>query len=398
MVNRRRVWGVIRPGGISHRASTCPACGAAGADVFYEQRGVPVRSVALPRTREEALAFPRGDLELAFCSECGFVFNRGFDPALQDYSRAAEESQAFSPRFRAFSRSLAAGLVERYGVRGKDVLEAGCGRGDFLIEICNLAGNRGVGVDPGWLPGRVEHPASVSFVRAPYDAEQARRDADLVLCRHTLEHIPAVREFVGLLRRPAERRDGVVVVEVPDVLRVLEEGAFWDVYYEHCSYFTAESLAGLAGRSGLAVLDNRLEFDDQYLVLEARPATGSYTVSQGSRERVRRAVRHFAEHAPRTIRRWQDRLAGRDRVALWGGSSKAVAFLTAVGADADIPVVDINPFRQGAFLPGGGQRVLAPKELGRTDLVIAMNPAYVDEIRTALDRLGVVCELEALGA
>jgi SAM-dependent methyltransferase len=375
--------------------SDCPACGEPGAATFYEQRGVPVQSTALLRTREEALAFPRGDVELAFCGACGFVFNAAYDATLQDYSQPSEESQAFSPRFQAFSRDLAERLVERYDVRGKDVLEAGCGRGDFLVELCELGGNRGVGIDPGWFPGRLEAPAGVEFVRAPYDEEQAAREADLVLCRHTLEHIAPVRHFVDLLRRPADARDGVVAIEVPDVLRVLEEAAFWDVYYEHCSYFALGSLAGLAERCGLEVLQSGLEFDGQYLVLEARPSDRRTGQLVGVHD-VRTGVRHFAEAALAAVDGWRDRLSSSGRVALWGGSSKAVAFLTAVGVEAD--VVDINPFRQGAFLPGSGVRVLAPDELRdrRPDVVVAMNPAYLGEIAQALGELGLASELAAV--
>lgn len=371
----------------SRPLSDCPACGVGGAEPFYEQRGIPVQSVALLPTREEALDFPRGDLALAFCAACGFVFNAAFDAALQDYSRPAEESQAFSPRFQSFSRALAERLVAEYDVRGKDVLEVGSGRGDFLVEICRLGGNRGVGVDPGWFPGRLDAPPGVEFVRAPFDAEQAERRADLVLCRHTLEHIGPVREFVGLLRRPG----GVVVIEVPDVLRVLREAAFWDVYYEHCSYFAAPSLAGLARRCGLDVLANRLEFEGQYLVLEARPGVVAEDAGAGE---IGDAVERFAAEAPRAVARWHERLAG--RVALWGGSSKAVAFLTTVGVEAD--VVDINPHRQGSFLPGAAVQVLAPEALRERppDVVVAMNPAYIGEIGSALDELGVRCQLIAV--
>ncbi|MGZ8693910.1 MAG: class I SAM-dependent methyltransferase [Gaiellaceae bacterium] len=374
--------------------SDCPACGAPGAEPFYEQRGVPVQSVALLRTREEALAFPRGDVVLALCGACGFVFNEAYDPALQDYSRPSEESQAFSPRFREFSRELAERLVERHHVRGMDVLEAGCGRGDFLIEICELGGNRGVGIDPGWTPGRLDVPAGVEFVRAAYDEQQAARDADLVLCRHTLEHIADVRGFVEVLRRPAAARDGAVVIEVPDVLRVLTEVAYWDVYYEHCSYFTEDSLRGVAARAGLEVTASELLFDGQYIVVEARPAAPR-EASGGS---IAAAVEGFAAGAPAAIAAWRERLVGGQRVALWGGSSKAVAFLTAVGAPPDTAVVDINPFRQGAFLPGGGQRVLAPEELveARPELVVAMNAAYLGEIRGLLAALGLDCELAAV--
>ena len=63
-----------------------------------------------------------------------------------------------------------------------------------------------------------------------------------------------------------------MLFELPDVRRVLDEVAFWDVYYEHCSYFSAGSLARLFRATGFEVLDLALDYDDQYLLLEARPS------------------------------------------------------------------------------------------------------------------------------
>ena len=61
-------------------------------------------------------------------------------------------------------------------------------------------------------------------------------------------------------------------LEVPDADRILAEGAFWDVYYEHVCYFTAGSFARLADRAGLEVLTLRSGFDAQYLMLDGSPA------------------------------------------------------------------------------------------------------------------------------
>ena len=117
-------------------------------------------------------------------------------------------------------------------------------------------------------------------------------------------------------------------------------------------------------RSGLEVLANELEFDGQYIVLEARAHRGGEILVEAG-ERVRLAVGHFEATAPGKVAEWRAWLDEHERVALWGGSSKAVGFLTATGASAEVAVVDVNPYRQGAFLPGGGQRVLAPEELRR---------------------------------
>src|SRR5690606_5558175 len=73
----------------------------------------------------------------------------------------------------------------------------------------------------------------------------------------------------------------LVLFEVPDVGRILRERAFWDIYYEHCSYFTAGSLAGLFRRVGFEVLDVEHAFGGQYLLLLARPAGTEVESSQG---------------------------------------------------------------------------------------------------------------------
>lgn len=76
---------------------------------------------------------------------------------------------------------------------------------------------------------------------------------------------------------------------------------------------------------------------------------------------------------------------------MWGGGSKAVTFAAAIGADLHMiaAAVDINPFKQGKYLPGTGQAVVAPEALvdQPPDVVIVMNPVYVDEIRENLAQL-----------
>lgn len=87
------------------------------------------------------------------------------------------------------------------------------------------------------------------------------------------------------------------------------------------------------------------------------------------------------------------------RVVLWGGGSKAVAFLTTLGLQDEVEfVVDINPFKQGGFLPGTGHVVVGPEHLThfQPDLVISMNPIYCEEIRKDLDKLGLDSRLETV--
>ena len=235
-------------------AAACQLCGHAGMAPFYEVLAVPVHSVTLLPSREEALAYPTADVLLGLCRECGFIQNLLYTPDVQDYSRDYEETQAFSPMFNQFASELAQRLVDTHGLHDKDVLEVGGGKGDFLALLCELGPNRGVGIDPAYVPGRLESEAleRITFLREFYSPGFTHLTGDLVCCRHTLEHVGPVAEFTDLLRQSAATTPGSsVFLEVPDTLRVLEERAFWDIYYEHCSYFTLGSLGRLATGAGL---------------------------------------------------------------------------------------------------------------------------------------------------
>jgi SAM-dependent methyltransferase len=357
-------------------------------------------------SRETALAFPRRDLSLGFCGACGFVTNVIFDPHVQHYTTGYEAQQSFSPRFQAFQTELVARLIERYHIRDKDVVEIGCGNGDFLIELCEAGGNRGVGIDPAYEPERVggRGAGQVRFLQECYTEGHERLPCDVLCCRHTLEHIHSTEEFVALVRRViGNRRDAIVFFEVPDTRRVFREQAFWDIYYEHCSYFSLGSLARVFRANRFDLLELTTDFDDQYLLIVARPVDGP-TEAQLPEEddlaQVKDEAEAFSAEVGARIGLLRSRVAAlRDagkRISIWGSGSKCVSFLGAVGLNDEVnSVVDINPHRQGLFLAGSGKQVVAPEALqgNPADVILVMNPIYREEIQQQIDGLGVSAEL-----
>ena len=335
--------------------------------------------------------------------------NSAFDPTVHEYSTRYEETQGFSPTFNAFARGLAKQLVERHELKGKTVLEIGCGKGEFLALLCELADANGIGVDPAYVPERMaeEHQQRIRFIQDFYGEKYADLAADMICCRHTLEHIAPTHDFMSSLRRTiGDRRDTVVFFELPDALRVLQEGAFWDIYYEHCSYFTTGSLAHLFRATGFEVTDLEVVYDNQYLLITATPAD-SPTKQKLPLEDDLDAVREVAHEFPSVVadvqQKWRSaaaeiRAAG-ERAILWGAGSKGVAFLTTLGLGDEIAYcVDINPYKQGKFMPGSGHEVSGPERL-ETDPVehiFVMNPVYMDEIGQDLGRRGISAQLHAV--
>jgi SAM-dependent methyltransferase len=389
---------------------SCNACGSGDVRTFYRVEDVPAHSCLMLASREEALAFPRADIELGFCRACGFIGNVRFDPGLNRYSAAYEETQAYSPRFLRFLDEVWEEQIGRFGLGpGMTALEIGCGKGEFLVGLCERSGCSGVGVDPSYRPERTRSSAAdrMTFIRDLYGPSYAYLQADYVCCRHTLEHIAPVRDFVRLVRETiGERRHVNVFFELPDMERVLEQGAFWDVYYEHCTYFTRGSLARLFRSAGFDVHRLYKAYDDQYLMLEAQPAagpTGALLPQEDDLATVASLVARFERQVGERLRSLGEALAEHrargHRLAIWGSGSKCVSLISSLRLGPElIAVVDINPHKHGKFLAGSGLEIIAPDALRalRPEVVLVMNSIYGEEIRQDLAGRSLHPELIAL--
>jgi hypothetical protein len=208
----------------------------------------------------------------------------------------------------------------------------------------------------------------------------------------------------GLYQEIAISKDAITFFEVPNGLFTLDRLGIWDIIHEHVSYFTPSSLARAFHDAGFTVCHADSAFDDQYLRLEACTDINS---SSGGDLPIRPPDTVYSSFGARfadKIEQWRRRISelrsdGR-RVVIWGAGAKGVMFinLLQITAGAGIDwVVDINPRKQGHFVPLMGQRIVSPKCLLQSppDLVIVMNPEYEYEVQFMIDEIGIRCEVVA---
>lgn len=389
----------------SSAVTHCPCCSVKLGDPFYSVGPVPVHSCLMLDSAKEAKDFPTGNVRLALCEDCGFVTNIDFNPKWSAYAPNYEDQQSFSPTFNSFAGRMAKGLIERYDLEGKKVVEVGCSKGDFLRLLCEAGNVEAVGIDPSALPGRILPPkkGTLEFIAEYYRPEHRALPADMICCRHTLEHIQNVDETLRAFRDHAAANPGcVVVIEVPDATRVWKQAAFEDIYYEHCSYFTAGSLARAMRRAGFAVTDLRYEYDDQYLVVEAtldQSQDESFEIEEPPRK-VTQMIQEFPTIVERKIEAWRAFLETQiSGLAIWGSGSKCVSFLRTLkpsgGVDA---IIDINPHRKDRYAPATTQPIDTPDCLTalQPKKVILMNAIYEAEIAKSLSDMGLEPDLLTL--
>jgi SAM-dependent methyltransferase len=386
----------------------CPNCRHSDIEDFFTIKDAPVHSLVTIKDYEEAISIPRKDIDLAFCNNCGFIFNSSFDTSLDYYTQGYEDQQGFSPTFVKFITGVTRKFIDRYDIKNKEVIEIGCGKGDFISLISELGNNKGVGIDPAWVPGRTKENPGVRFIKEFYSEKHGDIQADSITCRHTLEHIHDTYGFMKTIRDSIREDNENVILffEVPSIVRILKIQAFWDIFYEHCTYMSPGSLARLFRLNNFEVLDMYLEYDNQYLFIEAKPVkekSDKIHPLEESVEELKALTQEFVEKINIQLGEWREKLSRykkeNKKVVIWGGGSKSVGFLTQFQDIGVIKhVVDINPHMQGNYIPGVGLQYVGPEFLKeyKPDIVIQMNSVYTEENRKTLNEMGLDPELLGL--
>lgn len=384
----------------------CPNCRAEKMTRFYSVESVPVHSVHLIRARRSAVQFTRGDIVLGFCPRCSFISNTAFNPEAVEYITGYEGTQSFSSTFNIFHRRLARYLRERYKLTNATIIEIGCGQGEFLDLLCEKGANRGIGFDPAYSPERSPfgNVPYLDFIADEYSEKYSDYRADFVCCKMTLEHIPSPFGFLQTIRNAIGNHHNTrVFFQVPNAMKVLSDCAFWDIYYEHCSYFSTAALVRLFQLNDFHVLETWTDYDDQYIMLCARPGfQGSDPMNLPPGVPIPSAgeLGRFSDAMRKKCDLWRKRLdaftrAGKCTV-LWGAGSKGVSFISTLNAENDIAFgIDVNPHKQGTYMPGSGIPIAVPDELPRIDpdTVIIMNPVYRIEVSRLLKKMNLNVEI-----
>lgn len=337
---------------------------SAATRTLYAQTGLPVFQNRMYDSAAEARACPRGDIALVEDMDTGLVHNAAFRADLVDYDAAYQNEQGLSPLFRAHMEEVAA-LIERVMGRA-GLIEVGCGKGTFL-QMLTARGAEVTGFDP-------TYEGNDPRVRREYFQPGLGLQGEGLILRHVLEHVPDPVAFLHQLGEANGRR-GLIYVEVPCLDWICEQRAWFDIFHEHVNYFRLSDFRRIFGR----VLHADRAFGGQYLRIIADLA---------SLRMPRRDPSDAVDFPADLARRLQDETAGgRADDIVWGGASKGVIF-SLLRERAGRPVarvIDINPAKQGRFLPATGLCVMSPED-GLRDLpegarILVMNPNYLDEIR-----------------
>lgn len=352
----------------------CRVCGK----VFLDTRllhfeNMPKAAQFLPDA--QSLEQDKGvDLDIYQCSGCGLV-QISNEPV--PYYREVVRAAAFSEEMKAFRREQFAEFVRKYALRGKKLIEIGCGRGEYLA-LLQEAGAEAHGVEFGEQSVRhcIDQGLRVTrgFVdRADYALAYAPFDAFVVL--NFLEHWPDPNAGLSGIRRNLVG-SGIGLVEVPNFDMILRNNLFTEFISDHLFYFTRETLETTLCLNG-------------FEVIECSDVWHEYVISAVVRNRGRCDVSSFATSRRELKKAIDDyvRRYGGKRVAVWGAGHQALAAIALLGLAGEIRyVVDSAPFKQNKFTPASHIPIVAPDRLETdpVEAVIVMAASYSDEVASTV--------------
>lgn len=360
----------------------CPLCQKENFALFYEVKDIPIFQNKVYQTREAALRAKTANMSLLLCSSCSFIFNSEFDSGIMTYDADYQNEQAHSPYFQKYLDEIVDLLINA-GFKNKKIVEIGCGKGYFLERLLER-GFQVTGFDPAY---EWDNP---HIIKDYFSEKYSHLNADLIILRHTLEHVQNPLNFLHSIAAAVQYR-GMIFIEVPSVEWIFDKMAFWDFFYEHCNYFTVENLGSIFQHATQGML-----FNNQYMYLlanlshlrqRAKPVS-SMTFVESPKKQLLKKLDLYKDFVRRHL-----------GILVWGAAAKGATFVNLVDPCREYisGVIDINPQKQAKYIAKTGHRIFSPESLSNVNKkdVLVMNENYIEEILSIIPDIGE--KLYALG-
>jgi SAM-dependent methyltransferase len=326
-------------------------------------------------------------LTVYVCEQCLLVQLTGAETPDHIFSDYVYFS-SYSDTWLAHARAYCEAMIARFGLdAGTPVVEIASNDGYLLQYFCS-AGIPVLGVEPAANVAAVARQKGVETVVRFFGADTARalategRTARLLLGNNVLAHVPDLNDFVAGLRILLQP-GGVITMEFPHLLRLMESNQFDTIYHEHFSYFSLLAAGRVFAAHRLTIVDvDELPTHGGSLRIYAMHSDEASDPGPAV-SRVESLERSYGLDRMETYAGFSSRvqaakrallaflIAARDQgkhVAAYGAPAKGNTLLNYCGIRTDLIdyTVDRSPHKQGLFLPGTHIPVHAPERLRET--------------------------------
>jgi len=358
----------------------CRLCYSPRTESVIDLDGFPKAAQYFISSLEETEEDQSITLMVCQCIDCGLIQLKN-DPVsyYKDVITAASLSEASKEilvnEWRPF--------IEKYNILGKDAIEVGSGRGDFL-EILERLNVNAYGIEHS-LENIKECEKKKLNVEKAYLTELSEsnnKKYSLVVCNNFLEHQPETKNYLSSLRNLVSD-DGVVYISVPNVDYLLEKNCLYEFVADHLVYFTEKTLRKAMEINGFNILESYKKNNGNDLVVIAKPELkinidGAIDTVSNIVESIQKEVNNYKN------------------VTIWSAGHRALALMAMAKLEKIKYVIDSATFKQGKFTPILHKKIISPEEfIGiQCDLLIIMLPGnYAEQVIRFVDENKISCKV-----
>jgi SAM-dependent methyltransferase len=369
------------------KCAICRSCGAILQDTFVDLGMSPL---ANSYVRPEGLnrAEPFYPLRVLICRRCLLVQVEVFESPEHIFSDYAYFS-SYSESWLRHAKTYVDCVTARFELGPKHKVVEIASNDGYLLQYFVKRGIPVLGIEPAANVARAAIGKGIPTLQQFFGSETARqlasenKKADLLIGNNVLAHVPDLDDFVTGLKIVLQPH-GIITMEFPHLMRLVEENQFDTIYHEHFSYFSFHTVRRIFSEHGLEIFDvEELPTHGGSLRIYARHSEDDSTpVSSALRNLASREQSagftslerylSFAEKVKEAKRRLLAFLvAAKDNhkiVVAYGAAAKGNTLLNYCGIRTDFIdyVVDRSPQKQGLFLPGTHIAILSPSEIEKT--------------------------------
>ena len=383
--------------------SGCRFCGSTLEHIFVDLGASPLVQSFLSSDKLNQME-PFYPLQVFVCGKCFLVQLREFvapENIFSDYLYFA----SYSDTWLAHAKRYTDEMVRRFPISEKSLVIEIASNDGYLLQYFAEKNIPVLGVEPAANVAQVAAKKGISSITKFFSRETAKelvaagKRADLLLGNNVLAHVPDINDFVEgmkILLKP----QGVITMEFPHLMQLMEQNQFDTIYHEHFSYFSFLTVQKIFAAHGLTLFDvEELPTHGGSLRIFARHAedstkpVGQAVTDLCAREEAGGYARletysRFAEQVKETKRKLLEFLINAKRngkkIAAYGAAAKGNTLLNycAIRTDFLDYTVDRSPYKQGMFLPGTRIPVYSPDQIKRTqpDYLLILPWNLKDEI------------------
>ena len=316
---------------------------------------------------------------------------------------------SYSTTWLEHARKYTEKMVERFGVNQESLVMEIASNDGYLLQYFHQKNIPVTGIEPTANTAKVAMEKGVDTivdffgVRLAKELVSQNRQADILLGNNVLAHVPDIVDFVKGLKLVL-KPTGVVTMEFPHLMQLVDNNQFDTIYHEHFSYLSFGTVQKIFAAQGLELFDveelpthgGSLRIYAKHVEDTSKPiaaAVAGLLKKEADKGMTGLAYYdHFQQKALQvklglTEFLIEQKKAGK-KVAAYGAAAKGNTLLNYCGIKSDLIefVVDANPHKQGKWLPASHIPVVTESHLkaAKPDYVIILPWNLKDEITRQL--------------